>query len=207
MTEPKPTKAKLPMGRPKGSGVNVWYQPDVVEEIIERVSAGETLARVVRVTRDGQARAYRSFPSYSTIDDWADPKFEGHHPDFVTKFARARLAQQRLWLDEIKDIADEPELTYEQTIQESEKFGRSTKQVRKDNIARSNLRIQTRLDAIARMNPQMWAERLQQVTTRPEDAPGGARLVIEGGLPENEPPVDLPPEEDAPPPPEGPEGS
>jgi hypothetical protein len=179
----------------------------VVEEIIERVSDGETLVSVCRTKRNGKPREYKTFPSFGTVTDWADTNWQGHHPDFVILFARARLAQQKLWLDEIKDIADEPSLTYEETIQESAQFGRSTKQVRKDNIARSNLRIQTRLDAIARMNPQLWAERLQQAAQRAETGDNAPRLVVEGGLPDNEPPVDLPPQEDTPSPPGGPDGA
>ena len=66
----KVTKAPLPKGRPS------LYSPDLAQDILDRLSNGETLASICRTD---------DYPAYRTISDW-----KGKHPQFSADFARAR---------------------------------------------------------------------------------------------------------------------
>ena len=183
-----PEPPKRGRGAPKGSGS--YYHPHIVDEIIDRLIEGETLVRITRFDRGGIAREPNTFPGLRIIYDWAEPGDAQCKPEFVSAYARARLGQQRTWLEECSDISNETMSTEELVIEERDKLGATTKMSRrsqKDNVARSQLRIQTRLNVIARMNPQLWAERLQQADRGYADdgAPGGSHVVIEGGLPDS----------------------
>ena len=176
---------KRPVGRPRGSKI---YSEEIAEEIIDRLSHGETLISICRETRDGQYRyADGSFPSHVTVYDWADPNHTAYIPAFALRFARAKLDQQRYWLEECHDIAYTPEPGEEEVREISAKNGASIRRTRKDMLHHRVLKIDTNLKLIARMNPALWSERLQQATpsdTDPTKDP--PRLIIEGGLPETE---------------------
>jgi hypothetical protein len=104
---------------------------------------------------------------------------------FAARFARAKLDQQRVWLEETVDIANTPEPGLEEVQEHSSKNGVSIKRAYKDMLGHRVLKIKTRLDVIARMNPQLWAERLQApVPFDPETEP---KIQVEGGLPDGEP--------------------
>jgi len=48
------------------------------------------------------------------------------------------------------------------------------------------LKIDTRLKVIARINPQLWMERLQQPAPDQTASSGEMKIVIEGGLPDDD---------------------
>lgn len=174
-------------GRPKGVGSK--YTPEIAKEIVDRICEGETLLAVCRQHRDGTPREPGSFPTSRIVHDWADPTQPHSHIDFVAEFARARLEQQRTWLEETIDIANTPEPGFEEIQEHSSKSGVTIRRARKDMLHHRMLKIDTRLKAIARLNPQLWSERLQQAAgaNGSQGDDGSTRIVIEGGLPDEEP--------------------
>lgn len=174
-------------GRPKGTYVH--YRPEVVDEIIERMSTGSTLISICREREDGTLRVKGEFPPARMVYDWADPNDPCFHAEFSPLFARAKLEQQRCWIEQCVDIANTPMMGIEEMREHSSKSGVSIKRAMKDMLGHRSLQIHTRLQVVARLNPQLWAERLQQPAL--PEAPGegaGNRVIIEGGLPDNEPP-------------------
>ena len=184
--------AKHAGGRPLGSG---FYSEEVADEVCDRLVDGETLVHVCKYERSGALRERGTFPNHATVGDWADPAAANHHPEFTPRFARARLAQQQNWIESTVDISREPELGIEEVIEHSSKNGVTIRRARKDMIQHRALKIDTLRQAAARMNPQLWAERLQQAAP-PALNQGGEppRLIVQGGLPEG----DRPPEAETP---------
>lgn len=170
------------VGAPKGSGSK--YTEEIADEIIERLSHGQTLISICRTRSDGEPRAKGEYPDHTTIYDWADPKDRRYRPEFGPRFARAKLDQQRYWIEECHDIADTPLIGVEES-HETSFTGVKVRRLRKDMLHHRMLQIDTRLKVLARMNPQLWAERLQQAAP-PENGDGQHKLTIEGGLPEDD---------------------
>ena len=178
------------IGRPKGSGS--LYTEEIAEEILERLIDGETLVRICKFDLDGNPREKGSFPNHATVYDWADPKEGAYRPDFGPNFARARLAQQRNWIESTVDVARNVEPGIEEVIEHSARLGVSIKRSRKDMLGHRALQIETLHKAAARLNPALWAERLQQAAPPAQDPTDAApRLIIKGGLPDD--PEDGPP--------------
>jgi hypothetical protein len=172
------------LGRPKGSGS--LYTEEIAEEILERLIDGETLVRICKFDFDGNLRDRGSFPNHATVYDWADPNDPVYRPDFGIRFARARLAQQRNWIESTIDIARTPEPGIEEVVEHSERLGVSIKRSRKDMLGHRALQIETLHKAAARLNPALWAERLQQAAPPAQDPNASApRLIIKGGLPDD----------------------
>ncbi len=176
-----------PMGRPRGT---VVYGADCEDEIIERMEDGHTVTSIARTDIYGVARLPHTFPTQARIYDWADPSAgSAFRPDFALRFARARLSQHRTWVEEIVDIANTQEIGYEEVAEHSAKNGISIRRARKDMIHHRVLKIETRLKAVQKLDPGRWADRLQQLspgTGEGETEPD--RVIIEGGLPDDEAP-------------------
>ena len=183
-------------GRPKGWG---WYREEVVNEIIDRVASGEMLVTVVRQDVWGYLRQPGTFPSYSTIYDWADTDYAGHHPEFVQRFARAHMIRQQVLNETKVVIANTPQEGVEETT-EWGPDGVKRKRTRKDMLGHRKLQIDAIDQYLLRTNPKKWSERLQQAAAKDDDSSGPDRLIIEGGLPDDDtpPPPPSPIEPDAP---------
>jgi len=184
---------------PAKIGRPTLYSEALAHEICERISAGETLMEVVRHDIDGNVRERGSFPAVASIYNWADSTRPQFIPEFLEPFALAKLRQQQYWIEETVTIARNVEMGTEETaediIAEGAKIGVKIRTVRKDMLGHRALKIETYLKAAAKMNPQLWADRLQQPIPDHQDPNKVApRLVIEGGLPDNDPP---PPAHDA----------
>jgi hypothetical protein len=164
----------------------------VADEICERLIDGETLVNICKNHQNGEARVRGTFPNHATVYDWADPSSgTAFRPEFAPRFARARLAQHRSWIETTIDIARTPQPGIEEVVEHSEKFGTTIRKARKDMLQHRALQIDTAYRAAARLDPARWAERLQQAAPRDDDpAKQPDRLIIMGGLPEDtdEPP-------------------
>lgn len=190
MSEGKETRALVPVRRGHAPSK---CTPEVADEIITRMCHGETLIQICKKERNGRLRVKGEFPSYHTVQDWADPTYPYCIPHFTARFASARLRQQYYWAEECIDIANEPEAGYEEIVEHSEKNGVTIRRARKDMLHHRALKIDTRLKILSKINPTMWAERLQQLA--PADNSAQPKLVVEGGLPDDAPPPAAPKQE------------
>lgn len=145
------------------------------------------LAMICACDYQGQRREPGSFPSYPTVYRWADPEADGHHDDFVRRFAYARVIGQHYLLDTTVIISRTPQEGIEETLDIHPKFGVTMKRVKKDMLGHRQFQVDTIHKYLSKINAPKWNERLQQATN-PDGAAAGDRLIIEGGLPDNEPP-------------------
>lgn len=128
------------MGRPPGSGSK--YTLALADEIVTRLSAGETLRAICRDVH---------MPSWRAIYDWLEA-----HPDFAARIAIARDLGYDAIAEEALHIADTP--VEGQTIRE-DKDGKTI--TREDMLGHRKLRVWTRLQLLAKWNPKKYGNRQQ----------------------------------------------
>ena len=112
--------------------------PEIVEEILRRVSDGEPLRQVCR--SDGM-------PRWNTFYDWLDGDKE-----LAGRFGRAREKGEEAIAAECLDIADD---TSQDMIDTA--YG---PRLNTEHVQRSKLRIETRLKLLAKWNPKKWGEKV-----------------------------------------------
>lgn len=132
----KEAPAKKPTGRP------VTYDKKVADDICERIAMGTPLAEICRD---------EGMPKRRTIYDWIsqDEKLAAH-------FAHAREAGWDEIAEECLAIADD--ISKDTIITE---FGPRPD---KEWIARSRLRVDTRLKLLAKWNPKKYGDKLDVTT-------------------------------------------
>lgn len=86
-------------------------------------------------------------PSPSAVYKWL-----ASEPDFVEKYLRAREAQSHLLLDECMDIADDGTNDFVMTDKGPA--------LDRDHIARSKLRVETRMRMAGKLNPKRYGDKL-----------------------------------------------
>ena len=159
-----------------------------MDELLSRLENGETMTNICRNREDGTPREKGEWPSQMAFYNWADPKLTEYDASFALSFARARIQQKRVWQDECVDIANSPEPGLEEVLTDSEKFGVSRKAVRKDMLGHRQLKIETRLKIMARIDEDKW---LRIAAGEPVEEPKAAQdltvtVRVEGGLPSRE---------------------
>lgn len=137
-------KAKNKGGRPSK------YTPELVDEICQRLSAGEPLAQVCRDDH---------MPHPSTVRDWADAS-----PAVSRLIARAREDGHDAIARDALNIADDGTRDY--SVDEE---GRQV--VNHDHIQRSKLRVETRLKLLAKWDPKRYGDKLQTELTGADGGP------------------------------------
>jgi len=81
-------------GRPPGSS----FSPAIAEEILERLSNGETLRSI--------CQSREEMPPFNLIPMWVSDSVTPPIPDFAERYARARLAGFDSMADQTLEIAD-----------------------------------------------------------------------------------------------------
>ena len=116
----------------------VFYKPAIVEEIISRLSAGETLAAICKSEH---------LPSTRAVHQW-----RVKHEKFATLYADARLCQAHTIFDKTIDIAMALVATTDEEVKTAEAFGFY-------NIThqRANVAINALQTAAARLAPKEYA--------------------------------------------------
>ena len=132
----------------------------LADEIVSRLSAGETLRSICRDDHT---------PSWRAVYDWiADDK-----ADFASRIAHARELGADAIAQECIDIADNATNDW---MEKRDGSGDAVGwQLNGDHVQRSKLRIETRLKLLAKWNPKKYGERVHQdltahVTVSHEDA-------------------------------------
>lgn len=132
------TTAKRPRGRPSK------FTPEIAAEICARLSKGEPMAVICRD---------EGMPSVQTVSEW-----RGKDETFSGSIARAREEGFDALAAQCLDIADE---TSNDTVTVgSDENAREAANT--EWIARSKLRIETRLKLLAKWDPKRYGERVHQ---------------------------------------------
>jgi hypothetical protein len=130
-----PEQPKRPRGRPSKP---VPVPQDLAEEIVRRISDGETLRSICRSEH---------MPTWRAIYDWMEKD-----PLFAARIARARELGEDAISQECMDIADDT--TGDEVLTENGPRPNT------EFIQRSKLRIETRLKLLAKWNPKKWGDKV-----------------------------------------------
>ena len=139
------------------------FTEDIADEIVKRLSVGETLRSICRDEH---------MPGWQSIYNWISA-----NEDFSGRIARARELGEDAIAQECMDIADNASNDWMSRL-DKEKAG-SGWLLNGDHVQRSKLRIDTRLKLLAKWNPKKYGDKVQQEHSGPE---GGALVfnVISG---------------------------
>ena len=124
--------------------------PENCEQVIERLTNGETLSAICRDPE---------MPARSTILYYRNAP---ENSAFADSYAQARLAQMDTWADQVIDIADDGTTDY---IVKTGRNGVEYTAVDQEHIQRSRLRTDTRLRLMAVIAPHTYGERVDHKHT------------------------------------------
>lgn len=142
--KPDKPKTKRKPGRPSS------YTPEVADEILKRMSNGESLSAICR--EPGK-------PNIGTILDWQD-----QFPEFHQRYEKARQMQAMALVEGIFEIADDGTNDYT-----TDKDGNEV--VNRDHIQRSRLRVDTRKWFASKVLPKLYGEKLVAELTGKDGGP------------------------------------
>lgn len=157
--EPSPAGAEPPKnkgGRPRATIEEQEARWPVLEQIIDRVSHGETLSAICREERAKQKDAGQevTFPAEGTVRLW----YVYDEPaGFSTAYARAREGQAEAWADQVVEIADDGS---RDTITKKGRNGEEYEAPDYEWMNRSKLRVDTRKWLMAKLHPAKYGEAL-----------------------------------------------
>lgn len=143
-----PVKSAVPSAvvEPAKRGRPSRYTKAIAEEILHRMSHGETLNRICRDEH---------MPARTTIIGWKLADIDG----FADTYARAREGLLEYWEDETIDIADDGSNDYRNDTDDE---GKTTKVVDHDHIQRSRLRVETRKWMLGKLNQKRFGDKIEQ---------------------------------------------
>ena len=118
--------------------------PENCDEIIERLTNGETLSGICRDPK---------LPARTTI-----LYYRNKNPAFADRYARARRDQMEKWEDEIIDISDDGTTDYITKIGQN---GAEYQAVDQEHIQRSRLRVDTRKFLMAKIAPHVYGDHVE----------------------------------------------
>ena len=123
----------------------------LADEIVLRLSAGETLRSICRDEHT---------PSWKAVYDWIADK-----ADFASRIARARELGEDAIAQECLDIADNATNDW---MEKRDSSGDAVGwQLNGDHVQRSKLRIETRLKLLAKWNPKKYGDKMQTELSGP----------------------------------------
>lgn len=118
------------------------YTPELADEICERIANGETLREITREPH---------MPSYRSVYRWREA-----NPEFASRLAHARECGGDVIAEETIAIADD---TAHDTLHTD-----SGERPNSEWIARSKLRVDTRLKLLAVWFPRKYGQRIDMTT-------------------------------------------
>jgi hypothetical protein len=147
------------------------YNEDVAANICDLIAEGVPLRQICR---------HPDMPAWRTVYAW-----RAAHPEFDARFAHARVAGFDAIAEETLDIADD---TTNDTL-----IGENGPRANTEWIARSKLRIETRLKLLAKWDPKRYGERVDLNHGGQADNPivalmhkvAGSALPIASGQPDD----------------------
>lgn len=118
--------------------------PDVCEEILGRLAAGQTLREICRSMKDGPTpQAVR----YRVLKD----------EEFAEQYARARELGIHEMIDETVEIADDGTNDW---VERNKDDGSTLVVPNQENIARSRLRVDTRKWLAGKIVPKLYGDKI-----------------------------------------------
>lgn len=139
----------------KGCNRGLKYTPEILDEIVERISLGEPLRQICRDNH---------MPHWTTVYDWIRDD-----EAFALRIARARDLGFDAIAEETLEIADDSRNDYVDRI--NEKTGQTTRVFDAENVQRSKLRIETRLKLLAKWSPRKYGDRTAVELTGADGGP------------------------------------
>lgn len=128
------------MGRPSS------FTPEIVKEIVQRLSDGEPMRQICRS---------EGMPDASTVWDWCQ-----NRPEVSQAIAHARNLGEDAIAEDCFEIADDARNDWMESLgEEGKPIGY---RLNGDHVQRSKLRIETRLKLLAKWNPKKYGDRIQQ---------------------------------------------
>jgi hypothetical protein len=127
------------------SGRPTLYTEAVAEEILGRISEGETLNQICRDEH---------LPAKSTVLLWVREDREG----ISDRYTRARELQQDCWADDIIEIADDSRNDW---IERETKSGRIVTVLNEEAVARSRIRVDNRKWLLSKRDPARFGDKLE----------------------------------------------
>jgi hypothetical protein len=127
------------------------YGADVIEAILLRLRAGETLRAICRD---------EGMPDHSTVLEWVRDDRDG----FANRYAQAREAGVYAMADELLEIADDGTNDW---TERQRKDGSTKNALNKEHVQRSRLRADTRKWLLSKILPRVFGDKLD-VTTQGE---------------------------------------
>jgi len=147
---PKRSLADMPASlgaeatKPAGPGRPTLYTDALADELLSRLSAGESLRQICRDPH---------MPDERRVREWAIDNREGFSP----RYAHARQIGWESIAEETLEIADDGSNDwYEREL----KSGRKVKKFDYDHVERSKLRVDTRKWLLAKMLPALFGDKL-----------------------------------------------
>jgi terminase small subunit-like protein len=129
----------MPGGRPSD------YTPELAERICELIA---TTPRGL----DFLCAKHDDLPSPRTIDNWLN-----RHEEFLRLYLRARERQADLLADETLEIADDSD---GDVVTRKRNDGSEYEEFNAERVARSKLRVDTRLRLAGKLHPKKWGDRV-----------------------------------------------
>lgn len=130
-------EGKRPVGRPPGSGCT--YTEEKADKIVSELSKGIPLAQICRENEE--------MPDRCTVYAWMEANDE-----FAQRITRARACGFDAIADECLEIADDDS----EDVIETE----SGPRVNAEFVARSKVRIETRLKLLAKWDPKRYGDKI-----------------------------------------------
>ena len=135
-----PGNAKAPEAKKPGRATK--RTPEIIDEIMRRISDGEPLRQICRDEH---------MPSWGAVYDWLEVD-----TDLASRFARAREKGEEAIAQECLKIADTPQIGEETTV----KPNGDVEIKSSDMLGHRKLQIDTRLKLLAKWNPKKWGEKV-----------------------------------------------
>jgi hypothetical protein len=137
------------------------YSREVADFVLDQMADGISLREICRVGRE----ANPMFPAPGTVRGWAVQDIDG----MAERYARARKAQADHWADEILEITDDATNDWVERV--NARTGKTEIKLDHEHVQRSALRADARKWLLAKLHPEVFADRLAHQTLGKDGKP------------------------------------
>ena len=131
------------------------YSRELTDKILAQMAEGMTLREICKQP---------GMPAPSTVRYWVVQDVDG----VAARYARARDAQALHWADEILATADDGSNDW---VMRQARDGKMRKELDREHVSRSALRVDARKWLLAKLHPQLFGERVAHQTLGADGKP------------------------------------